>query len=124
MCKKLPLIIIEYNTRYRNRPGEHVLIIFIIPYESQGQHKNYKTYFVNISIYMHAYSFVVDAAESQRGHNEVAEPHIMTIPHEWRVKSVNSPRESKKIVSRERSSSETIFLLSRGQLTDFTRHEL
>ena len=48
----------------------------------------------------------------------------MTIPHEWRVKSVNSQRESKKIVSRERSSSETIFLLFRGELTDFTRHEL
>ena len=48
----------------------------------------------------------------------------MTIPHEWRVKSVNSLRESKKIVSRERSSSEPFSLLSRGELTDFTRHEL
>ena len=48
--------------------------------------------------------------------------HIMTIPHEWRVKSVNSPRGSNKVVSRERSSSETIFLLSLGELTDFTRH--
>ena len=36
--------------------------------------------------------------------------HIMTIPHEWRVKSVNSPRESKKIVSLELRSRETIFL--------------
>ena len=49
---------------------------------------------------------------------------IMTIPHEWRVKSVNSPRESNKIVSLELRSRETIFLLSLGELTDFTRHEL
>ena len=48
----------------------------------------------------------------------------MTIPHEWRVKSVISPRERKNIVSRERSSSETMFLLSRGEMTDFTCHEL
>ena len=48
--------------------------------------------------------------------------YTMTIPHEWRVKSVISPRESKNIVSRERSSCETMFLLSLGEMTDFTRH--
>ena len=50
--------------------------------------------------------------------------NIMTIPHEWRMKSVISPRESKNIVSRERSSSETMFLVSRGEMTDLTCHEL
>ena len=48
----------------------------------------------------------------------------MTIPHEWRVKSVISTTESKNIVSRERNSSGTMFLLSRGEMTDFTCHEL